>query len=285
MAFICRVTRGGILTGWAFERRGALQFMRFVDRALAERLEMTTARSGRECADVCAEIAGGIATFSGTDSPITQAFGVGLSGPVSENDLDRLEDFFFSRGAPVALELCPFIDPSLLEVLKSRPYRLEEFSNVLVREVSSLEEIPVPECGLEVRAAVPRENTVYSEIVAEAFSEYLPINETLRRVIETFFKRPSGRCFLAIDGNEIVSGGCVAADQNVAEFYGAATLKSFRNRGAQTRLISARLKWAVEQGCDLATTTTQPGSSSQRNYERAGFRVVYTRAKVVRNKS
>jgi len=62
-------------------------------------------------------------------------------------------------------------------------------------------------------------------------------------------------------------------------------LAGFRKRGAQSILIGARLTWAVEQGCDLATTTTQPGSSSQRNYERAGFRVVYTRAKVVRNKS
>jgi GNAT superfamily N-acetyltransferase len=136
-----------------------------------------------------------------------------------------------------------------------------------------------------VRVAEPLEMTQYSAIVAEAFSEYIPISETLRRVIESFFRRPSGRCFLVTAGDEIVAGGCVSADQRLAEFYGAATLPGFRKRGAQSLLIAARLGWAVEQGCDLATTTTQPGSSSQRNYERTGFRVVYTRAKVVRNKS
>ena len=62
----------------------------FVDRSLAKRLEMITARSGKECADIWAEIGGGIATFSGIDSPITQAFGVGLFGPVSEAELDQL---------------------------------------------------------------------------------------------------------------------------------------------------------------------------------------------------
>jgi GNAT superfamily N-acetyltransferase len=257
----------------------------FVDRSLAKRLEMITARSGKECADVWADIAGGIATFSGIDSPITQAFGVGLFGPVSEAELDQLEDFFFSRGAPVALELCPFIHPSLIGLVKARAYRLEEFSNVLVRQLRPREKIATPDSDLQVRAALPQESTQYSEVVAEAFSEYLPISETLRRVIETFSRRPSGRCFLALAGNEIVAGGCVSEDQRLAEFYGAATLASFRKRGAQSLLIAARLQWAVEQRCDLATTTTQPGSSSQRNYERAGFRVVYTRAKVVRNKS
>jgi GNAT superfamily N-acetyltransferase len=259
--------------------------MKFVDRCLAKRLEMITARSGKECADEWAEIAGGIATFSGIDSPITQAFGVGLFGPVSKAEVEQLEEFFFSRGAPVALELCPFIHPSLIELLKSRPYRLEEFSNVLVRELRPREEIATANSALQVRAAAPQEVTRYSELAAEAFSEYVPISESLRRVIESFFRRPSGRCFLALAGTDIAAGGCVAADQQVAEFYGAATLAGFRNRGAQSMLIEARLKWAVEQGCELATTTTQPGSSSQRNFERAGFRVVYTRTKVVRNKS
>lgn len=259
--------------------------MQFVDSSLATRLEMITARSGRECADVWEEIAGGIASFSGIDSPITQAFGVGLCGPVSEAELDQLEGFFFSRGAPVALELCPFIHPSLIGLLKSRPYRLEELSNVLVRELGPGEKIPVPESALEVREAAPDELTTYSEVVAEGFSEYVPITETLRRVVEKFSRRPSGRCFLALADGEIAAGGCVSQEQRLAEFYGAATLTRFRNQGAQNLLIAARLQWAVEQGCDLATTTTQPGSSSQRNFERAGFRVVYSRTKVVRNNS
>jgi GNAT superfamily N-acetyltransferase len=256
----------------------------FVDLALARRLEMITARSGKECAEVSAEIAGGIATFSGVDSPITQAFGVGLYGLVSEEELSQLEEFFFSRGAPVALELCPFIHPSLIELLKSRPYRLEEFSNVLVRELQPPEKFAAPDAGLEVRAALPQEITRYSEIVAEAFSEHIPISETLRRVIESFFRRPSGCCFLAFVDGEMAAGACVSAEEKLAEFYGAATLSRYRGRGAQSALIAARLAWALAQGCDLATTTTQPGSASQRNYERAGFRVVYSRAKVVRNK-
>src|SRR5579885_1923573 len=86
--------------------------MQFVDLALARRLESITARSGKACAEASRglsaatlEIAGGIATFTGIDSPVTQAFGIGLDGPVSSRELDQLENFFFSRGAAVALEL------------------------------------------------------------------------------------------------------------------------------------------------------------------------------------
>ncbi|HSO74006.1 MAG TPA: hypothetical protein VLU47_04145 [Blastocatellia bacterium] len=44
----------------------------------------------------------------------------------------------------------------------------------------------------------------------------------------------------------------------------------------------ARLAFAVENGCDLAMVATQPGSGSQRNVERQGFRVVYTRTKFLK---
>jgi len=46
-------------------------------------------------------------------------------------------------------------------------------------------------------------------------------------------------------------------------------------------LIAARLNEAIAQGCDLATASTLPGGVSQRNYERAGFEVVYTKLTLV----
>ncbi|HEY6391194.1 MAG TPA: hypothetical protein VIX89_07955 [Bryobacteraceae bacterium] len=120
-----------------------------------KRLETAVALCGKECAEqaqlrtpsiaaAVENIAGGIAVFAGVDSPITQAAGVGLDGSVTEAELDRLEDFYFSRGAPVNLELCPFIDPSLVELLGKRSYRLAEFSNVLVRDFTLMKHSPLP---------------------------------------------------------------------------------------------------------------------------------------------
>ena len=44
-------------------------------------------------------------------------------------------------------------------------------------------------------------------------------------------------------------------------------------------LLEARLQTAVDAGCDLAMMVAAPGSASQRNAERQGFRIAYTRTK------
>ena len=46
-------------------------------------------------------------------------------------------------------------------------------------------------------------------------------------------------------------------------------------------MVEARLNEGLAQGCELATASTLPGSGSQRNYERLGFEVAYTRVTFV----
>jgi len=100
--------------------------MDFVDLDLARRMEMAEAHACRACAEsfqqqhrdfpvAVQEIAGSFAVFAGVDSPVTQAIGLGLHGDVSDTDLDRLGDFFRSRGAAAAVELCPLVPMSLYE--------------------------------------------------------------------------------------------------------------------------------------------------------------------------
>jgi GNAT superfamily N-acetyltransferase len=267
--------------------------MQFIDLSFARRLEMTTAVSGRDCAEAVPvlpsgihsaseEIAGGIAVFTGVDSPITQAFGVGLGGPVAQTELERLEDFFFSRGANTTLELCPFIDRALAEMLAKRPYRLEEFSNVLVREIEPGQADAPTAPGVTVRPAEPEEAQLYTRIVTAGFAEQVTVSESLLAILEGFFHRARGRCFFAYVDGEIAGGAAVAAHDGIGEFYGASTLPRFRGRGVQTALLRERMVWARKQGCELATTSTGPGTISQRNFERAGFRIVYSRTKMIR---
>jgi predicted acetyltransferase len=65
----------------------------------------------------------------------------------------------------------------------------------------------------------------------------------------------------------------------VALLAGACTIPEYRNRGAQRALLQARLRYGAERGCDLAMMVAAPGSASQRNAERQGFRIAYTRTK------
>jgi ribosomal protein S18 acetylase RimI-like enzyme len=55
---------------------------------------------------------------------------------------------------------------------------------------------------------------------------------------------------------------------------GAATLPEYRQRGCQTALLAHRLREARALGARGAFSRTGEGSLSQRNLERAGFRVI-----------
>ena len=68
----------------------------------------------------------------------------------------------------------------------------------------------------------------------------------------------------------------------VAQLCGAATLPEHRRRGIQSALLRARLLEAAHRGADIAVVTTQPGSKSQENVQRAGFALLYARAILVR---
>ena len=89
----------------------------------------------------------------------------------------------------------------------------------------------------------------------------------------------SGHAFLAeADGAAIATGG-LTIHGGVALLAGASTVPEGRRLGAQNALLAARLHFAAEQGCDIAMMCALPGSASQRNAERHGFRIAYTRVK------
>ena len=160
--------------------------MDFVDLDLARRMEMAEAHACRACAEsfqqqhpdfpvAVQEIAGGFAVFAGVDSPVTQAIGVGLHGDVSDSDLDRLRDFFHSRGAAAAVELCPLVPMSLYERFAKRGYQLLEVSDVLFRKLTALDsEVKPPPSGVSIRRAAPDESKLWTKTVSQGFAEHHP---------------------------------------------------------------------------------------------------------------
>src|SRR6185295_18845386 len=69
-----------------------------------------------------------------------------------------------------------------------------------------------------------------------------------------------------------------------AETYARAAAEGWREFGFdefihEMALVYARLRYAAARGCDLALMGALPGSGSQRNAERNGFRIAYTRIK------
>jgi GNAT superfamily N-acetyltransferase len=266
--------------------------MEFVDLNLARRLEMAEAHACRECAEAfqrqhpefpvaVEEIAGGFVVFAGVDSPVTQAIGVGLHGAVSDFDLDRLQDFFGSRATAAAVELCPLVEMSLYERFAKRGFHLLEVSDVLFRRLTPIDrDAKALPSNIVVRRAAPEEAPLWTKTVAKGFADDHPVTQSILEVMAGFF--PAAHCFLALVDGSVAGGGAVSTRGGVCGLFGASTLPEFRGRGAQTALLQARIAWAAAQGCDLAVSIAQPGSASHRNMERQGFRVAYTRTKLIR---
>lgn len=260
--------------------------MIYSNLALARRLEDADAATGIATAEgqgasgaAVAEVAGGWAIFVAANSPINRAAGLGMHGPVTAADLDRVEAFFRSRGAPVQIDLCPFADASLLEALRGRRYHPVEFNSVLVRLLAG--EQPFPS-DARVRPAAAGEVEAWAGTAAKAFFDReVPAAEEIE-VGRTVFRSPGARCYFGHSpAGELAACAAFSVRDGLATLYADGTVPRFRGASLQTALIRERLNHAIGEGCDLATASTIPGSVSQKNYEKLGFQVVYTKLVLV----
>ncbi len=224
------------------------------------------------------ECGGAFVVFDGVNSPVTQTFGLGIFDGLSPNVLDEIERFFFDRGAPVLHEVSPFAGVEVLDILCSRGYKPLEMSSVMYRLVEKPK--ATIQGSVTVRTTVPEEAELWSRISAEGWAHDHPeFNEFLLRFGAVTAARERTACFLAEIDGQPGAAGVLCMHEGVALFGGAATIPSMRRRGLQTALLEQRMRYAFDHSCDLAMMVTLPGSESQRNAERNGFRIAYTRTK------
>ncbi len=262
-----------------------------IDLSLARRLERTEASANAafvtararlqpESGATWTDVAGAYAMFDGVGSPLTQTFGLGMFAEAGEAEFDALEAFFQQRGAEVDHEVSPLAAPALLPHLNERGYLPIEFTSVMFRPVAGALPASPAGQGLRVRRIEADEADVWAGVAAEGWSSQsadlvpfiLEMGKISARAENTF-------CFLAeLEGRPIAAGGLSLSD-GTALLAGASTIPAARRLGAQRALLEARLRFAAEQGCDLVMIGAQPGSASQRNAERQGFRIAYTRIK------
>jgi GNAT superfamily N-acetyltransferase len=227
------------------------------------------------------EIAGGVMYYAGPNLPLNQAVGMGLNGPVSPAEFDEFESFYRDRQAPAQIVVTPFVDPSLMELLGQRGYRITEFNSVLVCHLADVPARPIPD-HIGIERVTPETAHRWAEVLIEGFSEFGAFPADL---FEPYGLLPHGINYIAYIDGEAAGGaaGTMYSEHKMAAIFGAATLPKYRKRGVQTALTQTRLLAARNAGCEIALVCTQPGSGSQRNAERNGFRLAYTKVVMVRN--
>ena len=100
------------------------------------------------------------------------------------------------------------------------------------------------------------------------------------KLARVMFRAVGYVAFVVEKDKQVIATAGLVIHERVALFAGASA--SFRKgaaKGAQQAVLAARPRYAADAGCDLAMMVAEPGSASQRNAERHGFRIAYTRVK------
>jgi GNAT superfamily N-acetyltransferase len=193
-------------------------------------------------------------------------------------EMGRLEEFFRERNVAVLHEVSPLANKALLPILNERGYRPVEFTSVMFLPLEGRAAGAVSR-GLQVRAVEKEDREIWARTVAQGWSELAEFSDVMLEFARVSAHRENGVPFLVeLDGQPIASGD-LAIHDGVALLAGASTIAAWRRRGAQNALLESRLQYATKAGCDLAMFGAEPGSASQRNAERQGFRIAYTRVK------
>jgi hypothetical protein len=191
--------------------------------------------------------------------------------------LDQLEAFFRERGVPTFHEVSPLADASVVPQLSERGYQPFEFTSVLYKPIEQ-DHTPHQSPGVQVRLIGDDEPERYARTSAAGWRES-GFGDFMLEIGRVSANTQGQRLFLAeLDGQPIATGALNVCD-GVAHLAGASTIPEGRKRGAQLALLDHRLRYAAGCRCDIALMGALLGSGSQRNAERHGFRIAYTRIK------
>ncbi|WP_172458842.1 GNAT family N-acetyltransferase [Legionella worsleiensis] len=226
------------------------------------------------------EINGGAACFSGHDSFLSQVVGWGFytKPKYFKSEIETIEYFYKERAhRQVDIELCPYVGNDLMRFLCARGYSISEISSVSVLDLSSVKEDEQPGSFYPIRIVPADELNYWARQVAAGFG-YPEAQEQFIR-----YARAKGVVVFGVyDEDRIIAGATLAMHGEVCDLGVASTLPAFRGKGLQKKLLLARLHYARQYGLNTATVTTEPGTISDLNVQKTGFRCAYSRIKMSR---
>lgn len=225
-------------------------------------------------------IGDGMAAFAREDWPVNAAGGIGIGNNAFQSEqLDEMEAFYAQFSVEPRVMVCPFTDRDLLQQLGRRGYYIAQFMNVHVRAFTPEDAVAqsTPDINVTIASEAEAETWALVNVRSGRGEDDIPDDDKWLALARTAIARPCVTGFIAwIDGEPAGSAAMCMRD-GVATLFSTSTHPNYRRRGVQAALIRTRLAHAAQAGCDIAIVTTSPGSDSQRNVQRYGFDVSYTR--------
>jgi GNAT superfamily N-acetyltransferase len=225
---------------------------------------------------------GGATLLMAPEVPVSQfnrAIGLGLHRAATEADLDAICAAYRETGIrSFWVHLSPAAQPAGIAAwLRARGFT-EPKRRSWAKFLRDVREPPPVETRYAVRHATRQDAVAVGEIVCSAFGMAPAVASWFAALVD----RPRWQVLVALDGPRIVATGSLYLAAEGGWLGVAATLAEFREQGAQSALLSARIAAAAAAGCTVVATETgepmadEPNPSFQ-NILRAGFRKVASR--------
>ncbi len=192
----------------------------------------------------------------------------------NQDRLDELLDWFDERRSDFLLGVTPpLADQSLLRHLSSRGLVQTGFMSVTYG---------LPQSELRVPASVTVQSFGDDEL--PVFARLVNVIQEIPEDRRSLWEKVRAAEFVAWRGFIAFVEGIPAGHAamsirgGIASLGFARTNPRFQEHGCQQALLRQRLADAEAEGCELVISGAEPGTSSERNLQRAGMRIAYTEA-------
>jgi GNAT superfamily N-acetyltransferase len=258
----------------------------YVDKKMALKIETCIKQTHIEVTKLYTkgkilEINGGAACFSGFNSFLSQVVGWGFSTQTSnfKKEIAVIEGFYKNLDhTRVDIELCPYVGNTLVTHLSQNGYKISELNNVSLLDLTLFQKKIVDLDGFIIKPVPLIDLDTWAKRVALGFGYPKAQDQFL------YYAQAKGvTAFAAYDPGSIIAGAAIAEYGDVCDLGVTSTLPLYRGKGLQKELILARLHYAKSQNRLFATVTTEPGTISDLNVQKIGFRCAYTRIKLTKD--
>ncbi len=216
-------------------------------------------------------VAGGGARYFGPNSPMNEAGCLGIEGPVTDDDIERITAFFAERSVPARAMVSALSDISLGQRLAAHGYVPVESQNVLIGDLRELEG------AYDSRIRVASDARAWGLAAAEAYADGAPVEADAYEVGATIASVPSVTALEAVIEGRVAANGALGRAAEMAGLFFGGTMPWARGQGLQMALLRHRIKLLQEAGAVYARSAAAVASTSERNFRRVGLTVAYTR--------
>lgn len=206
------------------------------------------------------------------DSWANYAAGLGLDGPVTSAEIQRLVDFYDSYGVDAHIQTTPYQDPSLFSALGKHGFVTDDFTVMFVHDLKDLSTTQMD--GLEFVEINPgNDQDIQAFVDAQMLGFYAPkaAPEGITAITERVARHPRCRIWLLKLNGEAVGSGGLEIFENSAVLIAGAIFPEARRKGIQSTFMNFRLRVARDLGVDYALVGSVPNGGTERNALRQGF--------------